>query len=170
MSQNNPSTKTKTPRGWGEQREELFVASNYTTNYQLNQWEAGDQVLRTEFNRDNQKIDTALAGLAAQNEALEAAVSAKGNCTLDVTTYTGTGGYGETTPCSITFNAVPTLVLVVDPEGRCMFFHGGSTNAYNENGLCPVTWAGTTLSWYSRRNSTGQFNESGKLYRVFSFR
>ena len=41
------------------------MASNYTTNYQLNQWEAGDQVLRTEFNQDNQKIDTALAGLAA---------------------------------------------------------------------------------------------------------
>ena len=36
------------------------MASNYTTNYQLNQWEAGDQVLRTEFNQDNQKIDAAL--------------------------------------------------------------------------------------------------------------
>ena len=49
------------------------MASNYTMNYQLNQWEAGDQVLRTEFNQDNQKIDTALAGLAGQNEELEAA-------------------------------------------------------------------------------------------------
>ena len=36
------------------------MASNQTQNYGLNQWEATDQVLRTEFNADNQKIDAAL--------------------------------------------------------------------------------------------------------------
>ena len=29
------------------------MASGQTTNYQLNQWEAEDKVLRTEFNADN---------------------------------------------------------------------------------------------------------------------
>ena len=38
------------------------MAANQTTNYQLNQWEATDQVLRTDFNADNAKIDAALAG------------------------------------------------------------------------------------------------------------
>lgn len=38
------------------------MATNYTTNYQLNQWEPTDQVLRTDFNADNAKIDAALAG------------------------------------------------------------------------------------------------------------
>ena len=33
------------------------MASNYTTNYQLNQWEPTDQVQRTDFNADNAKID-----------------------------------------------------------------------------------------------------------------
>ena len=33
---------------------------NYTQNYQLNQWDATDRVLRTDFNSDNQKIDAAL--------------------------------------------------------------------------------------------------------------
>ena len=37
---------------------------NYTQNYQLNQWEAADRVLREDFNRDNQKIDAALAEMA----------------------------------------------------------------------------------------------------------
>ena len=37
----------------------------YTKNYQLNQWDAADRVLREDFNRDNQKIDTALAALAS---------------------------------------------------------------------------------------------------------
>ena len=33
-----------------------------TQHYQLNQWAADDQVLRTDFNADNAKIDAALAG------------------------------------------------------------------------------------------------------------
>ena len=32
-----------------------------TANYQLNQWEASDDFLRTDFNEDNAKIDAALA-------------------------------------------------------------------------------------------------------------
>ena len=33
---------------------------NYTKNYQLNQWEPSDRVLREDFNKDNMKIDAAL--------------------------------------------------------------------------------------------------------------
>ena len=39
------------------------MASNYTTNYQLNQWEPTDQVQRVEFNQDNAKVDAALSAL-----------------------------------------------------------------------------------------------------------
>lgn len=38
-----------------------------TTNYQLCQWEPSDRILRTDFNRDNEKIDTALAAAAGQS-------------------------------------------------------------------------------------------------------
>ena len=40
---------------------------NYTQNYQLNQWEASDRVLREDFNRDNQKIDAVLAEIKTQS-------------------------------------------------------------------------------------------------------
>ena len=40
------------------------MAANYTANYNLCQWEATDQVLRTDFNQDNAKIDAALGELA----------------------------------------------------------------------------------------------------------
>ena len=40
------------------------MASNYTENYGLCQWEATDQVLRTEFNEDNTKVEAALNTLA----------------------------------------------------------------------------------------------------------
>ena len=39
------------------------MAANYTANYNLCQWEATDQVLRTDFNQDNAKIEAALSNL-----------------------------------------------------------------------------------------------------------
>jgi len=41
------------------------MASNYTSNYGLCQWQASDKVLRTEFNADNAKIDAALNSMAS---------------------------------------------------------------------------------------------------------
>ena len=40
------------------------MASNQTANYGLSQWEATDQVVRTDFNSDNLKIDAALHDMA----------------------------------------------------------------------------------------------------------
>ena len=42
------------------------MATNQTTNYQLNQWEPADQVLRTDFNADNAKLDGGSAGPGRQ--------------------------------------------------------------------------------------------------------
>ena len=42
------------------------MATNYTTNYQLNQWEPADAVQRVEFNQDNAKVDAALKALSDQ--------------------------------------------------------------------------------------------------------
>ena len=39
------------------------MASGQTQYYGLSQWEAADQVLQTEFNADNQKIDGALKAM-----------------------------------------------------------------------------------------------------------
>ena len=50
------------------------MASSYTENYGLCQWEPGDNFVRTEFNQDNQKIDAALA--AAEETAAAATAQA----------------------------------------------------------------------------------------------
>jgi len=39
------------------------MASNYTENFHLSQWEADDEVLRTDFNADNAAIEAALTGM-----------------------------------------------------------------------------------------------------------
>ena len=56
------------------------MATNQTANYQLNQWEPTDQVLRTDFNADNAKLDAALAEKAEVEtvSALQTAVEAAG--------------------------------------------------------------------------------------------
>ena len=116
------------------------MASNYTTNYQLNQWEAGDQVLRTEFNRDNQKIDAALAGLAGQNEELEAALAATaagaGNCQMELFTYTGTGTCGAGNPTRVQFSHLPEV----------FFIGGGESLMLGRGGVSRVTLIAQNLS------------------------
>ena len=44
------------------------MASNYTGNYGLCQWEATDSFVRTEFNQDNARIDAALKDLEDTKE------------------------------------------------------------------------------------------------------
>jgi len=55
------------------------MPSNFTPNYNLNQWEADDRVLRTDFNADNAKLDAALGKKAEQSvvTALQTKVNAK---------------------------------------------------------------------------------------------
>ena len=50
------------------------MAANYTANYNLCQWEATDQVLRTDFNQDNAKLEAALSSLEERVAELYRAV------------------------------------------------------------------------------------------------
>ena len=129
------------------------MASNHTTNYNLNQWEATDKVLRTDFNEDNAKIDAALKGHADGIAALETAVAAKaaaatvtalsqtvaqkadqadledlesraGNCEMELFTYTGTGSHGSGSPTEITFSVRPDL-FIIGGDRTLLFGRGG---------------------------------------------
>lgn len=75
------------------------MASNYTENYGLCQWEATDQVLRTEFNEDNVKLEEALSDLEARVALLDRAVPnlAYNIYDLAMKDYTNTGYHGRRT-------------------------------------------------------------------------
>ena len=47
------------------------MASSHTAVYQLNQWDAADPVIRTDFNEDNAKIEAALAQLQSEKASME---------------------------------------------------------------------------------------------------
>ena len=96
------------------------MASSYTSNYQLCQWEGTDKVLRTDFNGDNAKIDEALAQEAKARAAVEQALAAETaarttadaalNSRLDlqeIYTYTITPG-GQTG--TIYINNIPDII------------------------------------------------------------
>ena len=55
---------------------------NTTDNYQLNQWEGTDRILRTDFNKDNLKTDDAVAELRAELAAAIEAVRVQVEPTL----------------------------------------------------------------------------------------
>ena len=105
------------------------MASNYTTNYNLCQWQPTDQVQRTDFNADNLKIDTVLASKAeatalssltqtvnqkASQSALDAAIAAIPK--VAYSTYTGDGTRNR----KISLPFTPKAVFV-NPVNGCTF-------------------------------------------------
>ena len=147
------------------------MASNYTTNYQLNQWEAADQVLRTEFNRDNQRIDAALAGLAAQNTELAVAVANKGNCQLWTSSYVGTGTSGAGGTVQLTFPTAPMLLMVSGLDTVGISILQGQMIIVVRGGNIPIVtnWSneGKTVSWYYDTPGE-QLNQNGITYKVLA--
>lgn len=123
------------------------MASNYTTNYQLNQWTRSDRIMLKDFNADNAKIDAALKAVA------------DGGAKLAVGSYTGTGGYGAENANSLTFDFVPKIVWIVTQNQystphRAVLIHGctaASSSDYRSYGISSVTWddAARSVTWYA---------------------
>ena len=143
------------------------MANGQTDNYRLNQWSAEDPVLREEFNQDNAKVDGVL-------NQLEKGLLEKGNCSIFMGEYTGTGKAGAEYPNQLTFPFVPLLVAIVRKDGMYASyqaialqgqehfcdFNCGSSDASN---IC--IWTEYGLSWYSiSSNVFIQLNESEITY------
>ena len=168
------------------------MATNYTTNYQLNQWEPTDQVLRTDFNADNAKLDAALADLAenkadqADLDALSSTVtglastvaghagtlSSLQNGRVYLTSYQGTGTYGIGGPVTISLPGEPEVMLVtggghlltyVKGRGTALVWYSGSGT-----GNVTVSWNGSQISWYGT-GRTQQLNDQGQTFYVVAF-
>ena len=131
--------------------------ANYTDNYQLHQWEAGDDFLRTDFNEDFQKIDAALGTIPK----------------IAAGSYRGTGTHGtlETKQLEIGFAARLVLIMRDDYNSQlsglflrpCQHGLGGFDN--NSNPI--LTWTDTGVSWTANGNSmaAGLLNDKDVTYR-----
>ena len=151
------------------------MASNYTEHVGLCQWEATDQVLRTEFNQDNAKVDAALDTLeqavTQHGEALEtqaAAIAKLGTCTIYHATYTGNNQYSR----SQTFPGRPVAVMVAETNGGDGFIAWqGMTMAISIHqeygiGALSLSWGTNSLSWTYEDGADGAMNASRKSYQL----
>ena len=168
------------------------MASNYTEHYELCQWEATDQVQRTDFNADNAKIDAALDALAGQvaekadgndlaalSETVAEVSAGMGNCDMELLTYTGTGAMGQSSPTRITFSSLPDAFLVVG-DLAILLGRGGVKEAilackdvtYSESFVSSssLTWTGTQMSVYNGVDARYQMNSENKMYWVLGLK
>ena len=99
------------------------MSTNHTTNYDLNQWEGTDKVLRAEFNADNAKID---AALKANADAIAAEAAAREAEVPKIVTgiYTGNGQASQ----FISLGFTPKAVYVCNDKGR--IFNGNGNSCY----------------------------------------
>ena len=104
------------------------MASNYTTNYQLNQWQPTDAVQRVEFNQDNAKLDTALKSLAdqvvqkANQSALNTLISAV-NQKADASTVSSLSSLLNS-EISQRQEADSSLQTALTLKGNCQIYYG----------------------------------------------
>ena len=163
------------------------MATNQTANYDLNQWLSTDQVLRTDFNADNAKLDAVLAGLAetAAGKAEQTAVDALSAQVaalprIAVGTYVGTGTSDSSGPCRLDFTdslGRPPQLVVVRPQagmGDGLVLLQGMTESmdalsgnYGSGGNNTVSWSGASVSWYAQY-AASQFNEEEVTYHYFA--
>ena len=162
------------------------MASNYTPNFNLCQWEAEDQVLRTDFNTDNARIDAALAAKADKSalNSLQGTVNSQGaalslrNCRFVTGTYTGSGKYGSSNPTALAFPYKPVFLhvgakdyflsftAVRGQEFASYVLAGDYHNVY-------LSWSSTGVSWHSSHQVSGQgpivqLNQAGRQYFYFA--
>ena len=145
------------------------MSTNKTKNYQLNQWEPGDQVRRVEFNEDNKKLDDALGALAGTVAEHGAAIAGLGNCQIYHGTYVGSGALSH----SHTFPGKPLAVFIAGPRFQ-LIAQWQNPHAFTAEGEhlwgADAAWSGTRLTLsYSGTLGGGDFkigNEQGSTYYI----
>lgn len=108
---------------------------------------------------------------------------------IETGSYVGTGTYGSSNPCSITFGFAPTLLIVEGDKASSSsgnaYYTGipylftssylkvaqldaNSANVYDN--VVTVSNGGQTISWYSASGvvAAHQLNESGTTYRYIA--
>ncbi|MEG0825696.1 MAG: hypothetical protein RSG86_08140 [Oscillospiraceae bacterium] len=90
-----------------------MASTDKTPKLGLNQWAAGDRVLRTDFNADNAKIE---AGIEAAKAAAAVAATAAANAVVKIVSGSFVGD--NTAPREIAVGFRPNLVIFCSANSR----------------------------------------------------
>ena len=168
-----------------------------TPNYQLNQWEATDNFLRTDFNEDNRKIDSALKALddevktkasQADLNSLTSTVATKANqtdlvnglakkCEAVVGSYTGEAaslGYGEGRTKDVTLGFRPKALFITTggsfSGATSIVLFGTMSSESNGKVICKLTDSGFTVgtAMYGNDPIYPELNSKGHTYHYLA--
>ena len=134
------------------------MATNYTTNYDLCQWEPTDAVQRVEFNADNAKVDAALNSLAQSR-----------NCMVWTGSYTGNDADTKT----LTFPHQPYFVLIMGTYVQALLMPQAThmQPRLSNGSMSPLvaTWGEKTVTFGPHdTNPAYGCNVSGNVYAVLA--
>lgn len=165
------------------------MASGQTTHYGLNQWQPEDAVLRTDFNADNAKTDTALNNLQQLIGTKEAALAAAiAGCYSPSNPYLTSGTYVGTCfdtsskfPVTIELGFRPSMLVVLDStQGDDEYEYGllvGNDKGYfilRKNGKAEyesgLSFTGTGFIMNVYDDPDYNFNVVGHTYWYFALR
>lgn len=89
--------------------------------------------------------------------------------------YVGTGTYGDSNPCSLTFPFVPRLLIISEGQISADYLSVGDHMIWKgeqvDSALFTIRLTDKTLSWYTNEfglGAEGQLNKSGVTYSYFS--
>ena len=114
---------------------------------------------------------------------LVAALGDAGGVRIATGSYTGTGTYGASNPCSLTFPFVPKLVIILTSRNTnyndfgifrpdsSLGISGYATKTGSSSGLTltpSVVLSGQTLNWYSEQSTNLQLNTSSATYHYLA--
>lgn len=122
--------------------------ASYTPNYQLHQWEGSDSFLRTDFNEDFKKIDTALGEVSIERIAHGS--------------YLGDGERGRTIDLPfapqvvILFGRILTsgAVSIITPQASCYVTDGCGINSQYNVKLMGDTLQIESFEWHNHSGAT----------------
>ena len=134
------------------------MAANQTPNYGLCQWEPGDQVLRTDFNEDNAKLDQALQALEDRTHSLEYEAKFMGHCSVYYLTYVGDGHPNRT----FAFNHRPELVFLAAVDGSVPPIYGVRGTPIGSDQETTFTWTNANVGLVGTRDIKA--NVKGEKY------
>ena len=146
--------------------------------------QVGDALNKANLLPDAVATALGLTGNPQVKDALEklktlfdtAQTTANGRAQIAIGSYTGTGTFGSSNPCSLTFTFTPKVVIIlqkyysstylgifINPSTLGQVTQSGSTAALT------TTWTSSGLSWYHTSSADSQLNASGTpcYYAVF---
>ena len=103
-------------------------------------------------------------------ETLKTAIAAvSGAAKIQTGSYVGTGTYGESNPCSLTFDFVPRCIIIFRNVANHSNFTGTFVNPSTSyegttwaDSKC--SWSNKSMSWRNDGSARNQLNESGHAY------